>query len=104
MSYRIKKDDRVVVLSGKDKGQVGKVLKVLPATGMAIVQNVKFITEHKKTRDPKKPGGRLTREAPVHLCKLMLICEKCNQRTRVGVKVLPEGGKIRVCRKCNAEI
>jgi len=104
MSFRIKKDDSVLVLSGKYKGATGKVLHVIPSTGKAIVENVMFVTEHKRTRDPQKPGGRMTREAPIALSKLMLICEKCNTPTRVAAKIQPDGSKVRICKKCNAEI
>ena len=104
MSFRIKRDDQVLVLSGKYKGVTGKVLHVVPSSGKAIVENVQFVTQHKPSRDPQKPGGRLTREAPISLSKLMLICEKCNRPTRVGAKITPDGTKVRVCKKCNAEI
>ena len=106
MSFRIRKGDRVLVLSGnaKDKGKTGRVLHVFPSTEKAIVENVHFITQHKRTRDPQKPGGRVTREAPIPLSKLMLICEKCNHPTRVGAKILDDGSKVRVCKKCKAEI
>lgn len=104
MSFRIKKEDQVLVLSGKYKGATGKVLHVIPSSGKAIVENVQFVTQHKPSRNPQKPGGRLTREAPVPLSKLMLICEKCHRHTRVGAKITPEGSKVRVCKKCKAEI
>jgi large subunit ribosomal protein L24 len=106
MSFRIRKEDRVLILTGnaKDKGKTGKVLRVSPSQEKAIVENVNFITQHKRTRDPSKPGGRVTREAPVPLSKLMLICPKCNRPTRVGAKVFEDGSKVRICKKCNAEI
>ena len=104
MSLRIKREDRVLVLSGKYKGATGKVLHVIPSTRKAIVENVQFITQHKRSRDPQKPGGRMTREAPISLSKLMLICGKCNRPTRVGAKILDDGSKIRICKKCDAEI
>ncbi|HOE64705.1 MAG TPA: 50S ribosomal protein L24 [Candidatus Sumerlaeota bacterium] len=106
MSFRIRKEDRVLVISGKsqDKGKAGKVLRVYPSTDKAIVENINFITQHKRTRDPQKPGGRITREAPVHLSKLMLICPKCNQPTRVGAKVVEDKTRVRVCKKCGADI
>lgn len=104
MSYRIRKDDRVLVLSGKYKGVDGRVLRVYPKDDKAIVENVNFVIQHKKSRDPQKPGGRMEREAPLHLSKLMLICDKCNQPTRVGTKVLEDGSRVRVCKKCNAEL
>jgi large subunit ribosomal protein L24 len=104
MSLRIKKEDQVLVLSGKNRGVKGRVLHVIPSTKKAIVENVNFVIQHKKSRDPRTPGGRLEREAPISLCKLMLICGKCGNPTRVGVKILPDGTKVRTCKKCNAEI
>jgi len=103
MSLRIKKDDRVLVLSGKDKGATGRVLYVIPSKGKAIVENVNFVIQHKPSKNPQKPGGRMQREAPIHLSKLMLICSKCNRPTRVGTKILPDGTKVRICKRCNAE-
>jgi large subunit ribosomal protein L24 len=104
MSLRIRREDRVLVLSGKYKGATGRVLHVVPSSGKAIVENVMFITQHKRSRDPRKPGGRITREAPIPISKLMLICAKCNHPTRVGTRIVPDGSKIRICKKCNAEI
>jgi len=104
MSLRIKRDDEVLVLSGKYKGVRGRVLHVVPSQMKAIVENVMFVTQHKRSKDPQKPGGRMRREAPIPLCKLMLICKKCNTPTRVGTKLMPDGSKIRICKKCNAEI
>jgi large subunit ribosomal protein L24 len=104
MSYRIKKDDLVKVLSGKDKGATDKVLRVVPSSGKAIVENINFVIQHKRSGDPKKPGGRIKRESPIQLSKLMLICEKCKFPTRVGAKIKDDGTKFRVCKKCNAEI
>jgi len=104
MSFRIKRDDRVLVLSGKDKGKIGKVLHVIPSTHKAIVENIQFIYEHKRSRDPRKPGGRIHRESSIAMCKLMLICEKCKSATRVGAKILEDRTKVRICKKCNAEI
>mgnify|MGYP006277910305 CR=1 FL=1 len=104
MSYRIKKGDRVLILSGKDRGETGKVLRVFPSSDKAIVENVNFVTQHTRTRDPQKPGGRMTREAPLHISKIMLICDKCNQPTRVGVNVQPDGSRVRICKKCGADL
>ncbi|MBN1903435.1 50S ribosomal protein L24 [Candidatus Sumerlaeota bacterium] len=104
MSLGIKKDDQVLVLSGKNKGDRRRVLHVIPSTKKAIVENVNFVVQHKKSRDPRNPGGRMERESPISLCKLMLICGKCGSPTRVGTKKLPDGAKVRICKKCKAEI
>jgi large subunit ribosomal protein L24 len=104
MSLGIKKEDQVLILSGKYKGEKRRVLHVIPSSKKAIVENVNFVIQHKRSRDPRNPGGRMKRESPIPLCKLMLICGKCGSPTRVGVKKLPDGSKVRTCKKCNAEI
>ena len=96
----IKKDDLVVVLSGKDKGKQGKVLEVMPKSGKVVVEKVNVVSRHTK---PRKQGGILQKEAPIYACKVQKVCPKCNKPTRIGHKV--EGDKkVRICKKCGAEI
>ena len=99
----IKKNDTVIVLSGKDKGVKGKVLTAMPSTNMVIVENVNVATCHTKPRKQGETGGIVKRETPIRSCKVALYCEKCGKGVRVGYSV--EGDKkVRVCRKCGAEI
>ena len=99
----IKKNDTVIVLSGKDKGVKGKVLVAMPAKNMVVVENVNMATCHTKPRKQGETGGIVKRETPIRACKVALYCEKCGKGVRVGHKV--EGDKkVRVCRKCGAEI
>ena len=99
----IRKDDTVIVLSGKDKGKKGKVLTVMPKDGKVIVEKVNVISRHQKPRKQGEEGGILKKEAPIYACKVQKVCPKCNKPTRIGHKV--EGGKkVRVCKKCGAEI
>ena len=99
----IKKNDTVIVLSGKDKGVKGKVLEAMPSTNMVLVENVNVATCHTKPRKQGEQGGIVKRETPVRACKVALYCEKCGKGVRVGHKI--EGDKkIRICRKCGAEI
>ena len=99
----IRKDDTVIVLSGKDKGKKGKVLTVMPKDGKVIVEKVNVISRHQKPRKQGEEGGIMKREAPIYACKVQKVCPKCNKPTRIGHKV--EGGKkVRVCKKCGAEI
>ncbi len=100
----IKKDDLVVVLSGKDKGKQGKVLKVEPRTGKVIVEKVNMVSRHTKPRQQGEEGGILKKEAPIYACKVQRVCPKCNKPTRAAHKVLADGKKVRVCKKCGAEI
>ena len=99
----IKKDDLVVVLSGKDKGKQGKILSVLPKESKVIVEGVNVATRHTKPRKQGEQGGIVKRETPIRACKVALYCGKCGKGVRVGFKI--EGDKkTRVCAKCGAEI
>jgi len=99
----IKKNDTVIVLSGKDKGVKGKVLEAMPAKDMVIVEKVNVATCHTKPRKQGETGGIIKRETPIRACKVALYCEKCGKGVRVGHKIV-DGKKVRVCVKCGAEI
>ena len=99
----IKKDDKVVVLSGKDKGKEGKILTADPKAMKVIVEGVNVATKHQKPRKQGDEGGIIKVETPIYASKVQLVCPKCGKATRVGHKI--EGGKkTRVCKKCGAEI
>ena len=100
----MKKDDLVVVLSGKDKGKQGKVLTVLPSESKVIVEGVNVVTKHKKPTSQTDQGGIVKKEAPIYACKVQRVCPKCNKPTRPAHKLLADGKKVRVCKKCGAEI
>ena len=100
----IRKDDTVVVLSGKDKGKQGKVLTVLPSESKVIVEGVNVVTKHKKPTSQTDQGGIVKKEAPIYACKVQRVCPKCNKPTRPAHKLLADGKKVRVCKKCGAEI
>ncbi|MDD4568771.1 MAG: 50S ribosomal protein L24 [Tepidanaerobacteraceae bacterium] len=97
----IKKGDIVRVLSGKDKGKKGKVLKVFPREKKAIVEGVNMAVKHQKPTAHMPQGGITKIEIPLYTSKLMLVCGKCNKVTRVGHTVLSDGSKVRTCKKCN---
>ena len=99
----IKKNDTVIVLSGKDKGVKGKVLEAMPAKEMLIVEKVNVATCHTKPRKQGETGGIIKRETPIRACKVALYCEKCGKGVRVGHNIV-DGKKVRVCKKCGAEI
>ena len=99
----IKKNDTVIVLSGKDKGVKGKVLVAMPAENKLIVEKVNVATCHTKPRKQGEEGGIIRREIPMYASKVQLVCPKCDKGTRVGHKV-EDGKKTRICRKCGAEI
>ena len=96
----IKREDKVVVISGKEKGKTGKVLLTEPKAGKVLVEKVNMVTKHEKPKGQGKPGGIVHSEAPMPASKVMLVCAKCGKATRLGFKVLEDGGKVRVCKKC----
>ena len=99
----IKKDDKVVVLSGKDKGKQGKVMTADPKAAKVIVEGVNVATKHQKARKQGEEGGIIKLETPIYASKVQLVCPKCGKATRVGHKLV-DGKKVRVCKKCGAEI
>ena len=99
----IKKDDTVVVLSGKDKGKQGKVLETMPSMGKVLVQGVNIATTHVKPRRQGEEGGIIRKEIPMYASKVMRVCPKCNKPTRAAYK-LADGEKVRVCKKCGETI
>ena len=99
----IKKDDKVVVLSGKDKGKTGKVLSADPKNGKVIVEGVNIATKHQAPKKQGDEGGIIKIETPIYVCKVQLVCPKCGKPTRVAHKIA-DGKKSRVCLKCGAEM
>ena len=99
MAARIRKGDRVKVISGADRGKQGEVLRVMPKEDRAVVQGVRMAKHHRKPTGLGQPGGIIEQEAPIHLSNLMLVDPKTGQPTRVGFRVLEGGRKVRVARK-----
>ena len=99
----IKKNDTVVVLSGKDKGKKGKVLEAMPATGKVVIEGINVATCHVKPKKQGDQGGIVSRETPMYASKVMLVCPKCGKPTRVAHKIT-DGKKARICKKCGAEL
>ncbi len=102
---KIKKNDQVEVLSGRDRGARGKVLRVHPGQGTAIVERINLVKKHTRPNPQRQiQGGVLEREAPIRLSKLMVICPECGKRTRLGRKRLEDGRGVRVCKQCDATL
>ena len=99
----IRKDDLVVVLSGKDKGKQGKVLEVMPKSGKVVVEKINVVSRHTKPRKQGEQGGILKKEAPIYACKVQVVCPKCSKATRVAYKI-EDGKKSRVCKHCGAAL
>jgi large subunit ribosomal protein L24 len=100
---KIRKNDQVLVTAGKSRGARGRVLRVLSASGRAIVEHVNMIKRHTKPNPQKGiQGGILEREAPIQVSNLKLICPECGEPSRVGRKRLEDGRGVRVCKHCSA--
>ncbi len=99
-SYHIRKEDRVMVITGREKGKIGKVLKVLPKKDRAVVERVNMIKRHSRPTQKAPQGGIIEKEGPLHISNLMLVCGKCGDPARVGLKLLEDGSRIRFCKKC----
>ena len=97
---RIKKGDTVVILSGKDKGKSGKVLKVWPEEDRALVERLNLVKHFERRSQQNQAGGIVEREGSLALSKLALLCPKCRKPSRIGWRISTDGGKQRICRRC----
>ncbi|MGE3962083.1 MAG: 50S ribosomal protein L24 [Dehalococcoidia bacterium] len=104
MASKIKRNDQVQVLTGKDRGRRGEVRQVLGDAGRAIVTGVNMIKKHQRSGGPERPGGIIDMEAPIQMSNLAVVCKSCDAATRVGFRVLEDGRKVRFCKKCNEAI
>jgi large subunit ribosomal protein L24 len=103
---KIKSGDTVEVIAGRDKGERGQVLSVLPKENRVLVERVNIVKKHQK---PQQAGrqqikGIIEFEAPINLSNVMLVCKSCDQRTRIGFRFADEGRKVRFCKKCGQEV
>ncbi|WMJ80350.1 50S ribosomal protein L24 [Clostridium sp. MB40-C1] len=96
----VRRTDKVVVISGKDKGKISEVLAVYPKKGKVLIKDVNVVTKHMKPSRENMQGGIVKKEAAINSSKVMLYCTKCNSATRVSKKLLEDGTKVRVCKKC----
>ena len=101
----IRRNDTVVVTTGKDNGKRGRVLKVLPVRNRLIVEGVNIIKRHTRPNPQKNvKGGIVEREASLHASNVQLVCPECGKVTRIGRRVLADGRKVRICRKCEGVV
>lgn len=96
---RLKKGDRVQVIAGKEKGKSGKILKTITEKDRVIVEKVNMVKKHQKP-DQKSKGGIVEKEGAIHRSNVMYLCGKCNKTVRVGIKIMEDGKKARICNKC----
>lgn len=100
----LKKNDQVEVIAGKDKGRVGKILRVLRDENQAIVERINMIKRHTKGREMNQQGQIVEKEAPLHVSNVQLICPECTKAGRIGKKILEDGTKVRFCKSCGESI
>ena len=98
---KIKKDDKVKVIAGKDRGKIGKVLSIAGKQNRIFVENINMVKRHRRPSAQSKQGGIIEGEAPIHCSNVMLMCPKCMSPTRIALKQLEDGKKVRACRKCD---
>ena len=101
----IRKNDNVIVTTGKDRGKRGRVVRVVADKNRLLVEGVNIIKRHTKANPQKNvKGGLVEREAPLHASNVQLLCPECGKPTRIGRKILDDGRKVRVCRKCEGVV
>jgi large subunit ribosomal protein L24 len=101
----IRKNDDVVVVSGKDRGKRGRVLQLVPGKNRLIVEGVNFVKRHTRPNPSQNvKGGVVEREAPLHASNVQLVCPECGATTRIGRRLLGDGRKVRICRKCDGVV
>ncbi|HJR23980.1 MAG TPA: 50S ribosomal protein L24 [Acidimicrobiales bacterium] len=101
---KIKKGDRVEVLTGKDRGKKGEVMRAIPAEGKVIVEGVNVAKKHQRPTKATMQGGIIDKDMPIPVANVAIVCPACGKRTRVGFKVDAAGTKVRVCKKCGGEM
>ena len=97
---KIKKNDIVKILAGRDSGKTGKILTVFPKKMKALVQGINMVKKHSRRKNNDQQGGIISKESPVDISNLMIICQKCSKAVKVGFNRLSDGTKVRICKKC----
>ena len=104
LATHVKKNDTVKVIAGKEKGKTGKVIVVLPKKERVIIEKINLVKRHTKPRGAAGQGGIIEKEGAIHISNVMVVCPKCNSAVRFGYKLLEDGNKVRVCKKCEEVI
>ena len=100
VSSRIRKNDLVMVITGRDRGKTGKVMRVVPETGRVVLERLNVVKRHSRPRGAASPGGIVEKEAPIAISNVMLFCDRCNAPVRIGIKAAADGARTRICRRC----
>ena len=101
---RIRKNDTVMVIAGRERGKTGKVLRVLGDKSRIVIERLNMVKRHRKSRGAGQPGGVVEKEASIHLSNVMMMCDRCNAPARIGARRLEDGSSTRVCRRCGEVI
>ena len=104
INTKIKRNDIVVAIAGRDKGKKGKVLKILPKRNRVVVEGINFVKKHTRPTQENQQGGIIQKEASIHLSNVLLYCSSADKPTRVGYDRLADGGKVRISRKYDVEV
>jgi large subunit ribosomal protein L24 len=104
VGFHVRKNDLVEVLSGKEKGKTGKVLRVDRKKNRVLVEKINFVKRHSRPTGRARQGGIIQKEAPIHVSKVLLVCPKCNKGERMGSKTLEDGKKALVCKACGEQV
>ncbi|MFH1848531.1 MAG: 50S ribosomal protein L24 [Candidatus Omnitrophota bacterium] len=97
---KIKKNDTVKVISGRDRGKSGRVLQIFPKKNRALVEGVNLVKKHQRRTQQDQQGGVISKESPIRIDNLLLLCKSCSRPTRVGITKLSDGSRARFCKKC----
>ena len=103
-SVHVRKGDTVAVITGRERGKRGKVLRVLTAKGRVLVEHVNMIKRHQRPTQKLRQGGIIEREGAIHLSNVLLICSRCDRAVRHGIKILSDNRKVRVCKRCGESV
>jgi large subunit ribosomal protein L24 len=103
-SVHVRRGDTVAVISGRERGKRGKVLRVLPDKGRVLIEHVNMIKKHQRPTQKLRQGGIIEREGPLALSNVLLVCSRCDKPSRTGIKVLADGRKVRVCKRCGEPV
>ena len=104
MAAKIRRNDQVQVLTGKDRGRRGPVRQVIPDKARAVVTGINMIKRHRRATSPQQPGGIIDLEAPIAISNLAVVCKSCDKPARVGFRLLEDNRKVRYCKHCNEAI
>ncbi len=104
MKTKIKKDDKVKVLTGKDKGKIGKVLRIVKKTNRVVIENINVVKVNQRPTQANPQGGIVEKNMPIHVSNLMIMCNSCVKPTRISMKLLEDGKRVRICKQCNQQI